>query len=257
MARKNLVTSAKQARYRTVAEDLIAKIKSNVFPVGSHLKGELELAAHYQISRHTMRAALRVLTDLGLIERHARAGTMIKARTPRESYLQILRSPAELLQYPVNARVVVHEIERVTADQDLSGLLRCPVKSKWCRVGALRRFRPSNLPICWLDLYVVPEYAPMAKRVGKNGKAVYEMIEEAYGERVETVYIEIKAAAISERHAYALDCAAGTPALVVIRRYLGKGGRTFQVAVSEHPANRYNYQLELRRGWESEGAWAI
>ena len=43
------------------------------------------------------------------------------------------------------------------------------------------------------------------------------------------------------------------PLNMAIKQVRGNGKRVFQVSVSEHPADRYTYSLELRRGWQSGG----
>jgi DNA-binding GntR family transcriptional regulator len=60
---------------------------------------------------------------------------------------------------------------------------------------------------------------------------------------------------VGTEHAAALEVAAGTPALTVVRRYHGKGARLIEVSVSEHPADRFTYSLELQRGWRSGERW--
>ena len=42
----------------------------------------------------------------------------------------------------------------------------------------------------------------------------------------------------------------------VIRRYTSTTGRLMQVAISDHPTERYTFSLELRRGWQSGEGWS-
>ncbi|HET9473100.1 MAG TPA: GntR family transcriptional regulator, partial [Steroidobacteraceae bacterium] len=242
-----------QPRYRQLAEALLSDIRSGRLKVGETLPGEIDLQEQFGVSRHTVREALRVLDDLGMIDRHQGVGTVVKSRQSTHSYVQAVRSPAELLQYPPESRLHVHAIGEVRATRKLARLLSCPTGTRWLHVGAARRLKDSRLAICWLDLYIVPEYAAVAESIGRKPQLVYEMIEQRFGEKVSSVHIDIRASALSRESAAHLEVEPGSPALTVIRRYVGNGKRVFQVSVSEHPADRYTYSLELRRGWQSGG----
>ena len=82
------------------------------------------------------------------------------------------------------------------------------------------------------------------------------MIEQQFGHRVMDVRVEIRSGLVPEELAPVLDVAVGTPSLQVVRRYFGEDRKIFEVSVSEHPAERYTYSIQLRRGWQSgaEGA---
>lgn len=240
-------------RYRRLADALIADIRAGRIKVGATLPGELELVERHAVSRHTVREALRVLDELGLIDRQQGIGTVVKARDPSEAYVQTVRSPAELLQYPPDSRLVVREQRMIKASRALARVLQCPTGTRWFNVSALRRFRGLRTPICWVELYLLPEFAGVAELIGRRSQLVYEMIEQRYGEKVSEVRVDIRAGTVPESLADALATAAGTPSLTVIRRYRGSGRRTLQISVSEHPADRYTYSLELKRGWEAGG----
>jgi DNA-binding GntR family transcriptional regulator len=243
-------------RYRRLADELIADIRSGRIRVGDTLPGELELVERFAVSRHTVREALRVLHELGLIDRHQGIGTVVRARNSRETYVQTVRSPAELLHYPAESRLVVMSSATVKLDRSQAKLLQAQVGSTWFRIGALRRFRASRLPICWVDLYVLPEFAGVLDLVGRRTQLVSEMIEQKYGERVATVRVDISAGSLNAELAAALQAEPGTPSLTVIRRYTSTSGRLMQVAISDHPTERYTFSLELRRGWQSGDGWS-
>jgi DNA-binding GntR family transcriptional regulator len=256
MPKARVRSHAQLSRYRRLADLLIAEIRGRHLRVGETLPGELDLVARHQVSRHTVREALRLLEQLGLIVRRRGVGTVVTARESRESYSQSVRSPAELMRYPPDSRLALLAREEVTSGRKLARLLGCPTGTRWCRLRAVRRMRSAKLPLCWVDVYLVPEYASVADSIGRGRKPVYQMIESRFGEKVQSVQIEIRAGLISPEISSALEVAAGSPSLTVIRRYLGQGRRLFEVSVSEHPADRYSYGLELRRGWQSGDGWS-
>jgi DNA-binding GntR family transcriptional regulator len=76
----NAVTN--KPHFADIARNLIEGIISGRFPVGSLLPTELELCAQYATSRHTIRAALHELQQLGLVSRRKNVGTRVESAEP-------------------------------------------------------------------------------------------------------------------------------------------------------------------------------
>src|SRR5579863_8869916 len=229
--------------YRRIVEQLLTRIDSGDIGIGDVLPPEPELAEQYSVSRHTMREAMRILRQMGVVDRRPGAGTTVKASRPQRSYAQLIRSPQELLQYPPS-RLSVQDAQFLRADRALAKVLKCRTGERWFRVRAVRRLKGKRVPICWLDLYLLPKYAGVLPLIGKSDQPVYEMIREKYGEQTSAVCVDLAASCIAEHMATALDAKAGDSALRIVRRYQGADRRIFQVSVSQHPADRYYYRIE-------------
>ncbi len=159
------------------------------------------------------------------------------------------------MQYPADSKLNVVETEDVKASRSLAKLLKCRSGSRWLRIGTVRTLRDSGLPICWSNIFVLPEYAEVVGKIGRSRRPVYEIIESMFDEQIASVEVDIRAGLVDESIAETLDVEPGSPSLTLIRRYLGRGQRQFEISVSEHPAERFNYSLKLRRGWQSGGGW--
>jgi GntR family transcriptional regulator len=256
---------SKHPRYKQLAETLIADVRAGKIKVGATLPGELELVDRFGVSRHTVREALRMLGELGLIERMQGIGTVVKARESNEAYVQTIRTPAELMRYPAESRLEVVAVAEIRATRKLAPLLGCPTGARWTQVSAVRRLQDADSDtaagggrgraICWTDVYVLPEFAGVARLIGRKSQPVYELIEEKFGEKVASVQVDLRAGLIPPVLATALDVSPGSASLTVVRRYTGQSKRVFEVSIAEHPAERYTYSLELKRGWHSGDAW--
>lgn len=66
------------ALWKQIAERLEAEIASGAFPSGARLPVEADLAVRFGVNRHTVRRALAVLTERGLIEATAGRGTFVR-----------------------------------------------------------------------------------------------------------------------------------------------------------------------------------
>ena len=242
--------------YRQISETLLAGIREGKFPVGTFLPGELELIDRFEASRHTIREALRVLEDMGLVKRQRGRGTLVLSTEASPAFVQMVRSPSELFSYPDSSVFRLLSDERIKADKPLARELGCQVGDEWVQISGLRTLGDEGMPICLADVYVIPDYGSIAQRLGGGSRPVYEMIAESFKESIENITIRLTAGVLSEQKAAILGVEPGSPSLSVSRFYEGRGGRIFEVSISEHPASNYSYTFEFTRGWQTADHWS-
>ncbi len=238
-----------ETRYAQVARDLAEGIRTGRFPVGSLLPTELELCAHYGASRHTVRAALKEMQELGLVSRRKKAGTRVEAVGTPSGYRQSLASVEDLVQFGATHARAVREVESVVVDRALAKELGCAPGTRWLRVSSLRLEGGTNtLPVGWTDVYVDEAYADLQDVVREfPGVLISSLIESRYGRRIAEIRQDVKGALIPENLAGELKAEAGSPALMVIRHYLDPAGEVFEITRTIHPADRFTFSLRLKR----------
>ncbi|MHB8467401.1 MAG: GntR family transcriptional regulator [Acidimicrobiales bacterium] len=82
-------------RYRELADLLLERIVTGKLPVGARVPSEHDLCAEHQLSRGTVREALRCLEELGMISR-TRLGTSVVSPTPVDGYQPSAATPDEI-----------------------------------------------------------------------------------------------------------------------------------------------------------------
>ncbi len=237
-------------RYHEVARELASGMATGRYPVGSLLPTELELCELFGASRHTIRAAMRELTEQGLISRRKRAGTRVESAQPRAGYDHALASVADLEQLAETARRDVQRIDDIVADRKLAKVLGCAPGTPWLRISSVRRDSGApEAPICWTDVYVDAAYADLRQVVRKLPRTLMSsIIETRYGRRSAEIHQSITATGVPAEHAEALNVPAGTPALRILRRYVDRAGKAFEITSSIHPENRFTFSMVLRPG---------
>lgn len=236
-------------RYQEITDELLADIAAGKFAVGSMLPTELELCERFGVSRFTVREALRRLHDMGMLDRRRGSGTVVRSREPHAAFVQVLSSMSTLLQYPPETEVRTLKSASVTTNSELAGLLDCKVGRKWERISVARWVEDIETPICLTDVYVLPRYKSVVKLIGVERKPVFEIIIDEFGETVRNVRVEMFASGVAPDVAEALSVEPGTPAMTIVRRYIGNRGRNFEVSVSVHPEGRFTYAMDLQREW--------
>lgn len=84
--------------YQDLARRLMSELAAGRFPVGGSLPGEREMAARYNVSRSTLRAAMITLEVLGLVEVRNGSGTFVRRLPGRSEVPQCGMSRIEITE---------------------------------------------------------------------------------------------------------------------------------------------------------------
>lgn len=237
---------ASRPQYVLVAQALIDDIRRGRYPVGELLPPETLLCTQFGVGRHTVREAMRLLIQRGLVSRQRGVGTQVISREPRAHYTQSTASLADLPRYVEETRLVAREIVDVLANDEIAELLECPAGQRWIHVDGFRYIGSVKAPLALTDIYIKAAYGGIKEAIAIEPVPVYALIERLYGIRVAEVKQDIQATVIEAPQARALNVAAGSAGLVITRRYYAEGGNLVEVAVNLHPADRFSYQMTLR-----------
>jgi len=233
--------------YSKIAEVLAHRIAGGEYAVGSVIPTEHELAHEFDASRHTVRAALRQLQDLGLISRRRGSGTIVEAQGTKAGYSQSLSSLEDLVQLAARTPRTVHKMQEVVLDTELAAQLGCAPGSRWLRISSTRG-EPGMAPNVWTDLYVDAHYKTVRPLVKAHpDRLVSDLIETHFGRRIASVEQTISGAAIPAILAKPLEIAPDAPALMILRHYRDQAGVVLLASVSYHPADRYKFSTTLIR----------
>lgn len=236
--------------YAQVARDLTEGIASGRFPVGSVLPTEFELCDLYGASRHTVRAAIKELQDLGLVSRRKKLGTRVEAATPHAGgYRPSLATLEDLIQFGETHRRSVQEIAEIVTDRALAKTLGCAVGRRWLRISSLRlNGKDRSAPVGWTDVYLDEAYAELRQAIEDSSDTLIStLIETRYGRRITEIRQEIEGIIVPDELVERLRVAKGSPCLRIIRSYLDGAGSCFEISVSTHPADRFTISMRLRR----------
>ncbi len=239
----------KESLYKQVARELVQNIASGKYSPGSLLPSELELCGQYQVSRHTIREALRELTALELVSRRKGIGTLVVPKGDDSGNSQSLASLEDLLTLAKTNMRVVKKIDEIVADYELAQTIGCRPGSRWLHIASIREDnKQKDAPICWTDSYASPDYAKVRQLVRSDPfSLISDLIEKYYGIKSEEVRQTITAIGVPPKMAKALGVEPGSPAMRIVRRYIDVSGNIFETTVSVHPAERYTCSIVLKR----------
>ena len=119
---------AKKALYFEVIDFLLEDIKSGQYPPGSKLPSEDQLAREFSVSRVTLREALRVLEDDGVIIRRHGTGTFVldKRAVPVQTLSSIVSTSTIFKRVGLEDHFIKVDMKKHDANQRIAEKLRIP-----------------------------------------------------------------------------------------------------------------------------------
>src|SRR5690606_4769618 len=175
--------AAGEPLYRQLVQHLRADIVRGVFPVGSQLPTEEELAERFTVSRHTVREALRQLRADGLVSSRQGSGTTVMpppASTPFNVHR--VASIDELIAYAAESRYAIDRSDFVESGDGLRlDEATLPPGQRWLRLQGYRLGEDNAAPpICWTEVLVAAEYAGVERMLERQRGPIWRIIEDIY-----------------------------------------------------------------------------
>lgn len=110
-----------KARYEGIAQDLARRIGSGELLEGARLLGRSSLAGTYQVSPETIRRAVAILHERGVVQAVAGSGIRVVSRVAAQEYLESIRTQSKLEE---GARELRHLLrQRRDLDEQIEGAL--------------------------------------------------------------------------------------------------------------------------------------
>ena len=245
--RRQHLSSASTPLYVAVAQTLTERITSGQYPVGQLLPTEHELSNELNVSRQTMREAIRRLHERGMVSRQPGIGTRVLRQRAESRYSHRMESLTELLDYAFEVPLKLDRVEFISANRNLAKMLGCRVRTPWLWARGHRQRADDSTRFTVSDVYVRPDYPGLEERLLTTPGPMYDLLQRDYGEVISAVHQEIFAVTLTPELAEELAVPAGSAGLEIHRRFIGNGDRLVMYGRSVSPGSRFSYLTTFRR----------
>lgn len=232
--------------YASLASLLEQDIRDGRFKPGSTLPSEKELTERHGVSRQTVRQALRMLRDQGLISSHPGIGTIVRQPAPQQDLFTAVNSTEQLLQFVGNTEMHRVSTQEVVLSRELASLIECRPGLHLSEVTFLRRTPGTPLPMSFVRIYVPLRFAPAQDTPQVISSPIYQNIERMFGVRVEEIRQDVTATVLDDELADVLQAKVGEAALQITRFYYDANQQMVQVTISYYPSSRYRQSARFR-----------
>ncbi|MCK4025233.1 trehalose operon repressor [Streptococcus iners] len=231
-------------KYQEIYHDLKEKIRTNLYPAETSLPTEQQLQEIYGVSRDTVRKALAMLTEGGLIQKVQGRGSMVLKQEILNFPVSGLTSYQELTNsLQLSSQTQVVSLEQVTVNSSLASLTGFEPYSKVWKVVRTRSIdgKISVVDTDYLAVELVPELTlEIAER------SIYEYLEGQLGLDIAYAQKEITVEPTSREERDLMQCQDDYLVLIKSRVYLGDT-RQFQYTESKHKIDKFRFVDFARR----------
>jgi GntR family transcriptional regulator len=226
----------REVRYRSIADELRRQVEQGAFAAGRLLPSESELSATYGASRVTVRRALELLRDEGLVDARQGFGWFVAVDPLRQSLGRLATIEAQLRDSGIRSERRVLDFAVVDAP---------PRPRQVLRTRRLLEVRRVNLadgqPFARVTVWCPAPLAAGLSRDDVERASFYELLGIRLGGASQT----IAAAAADAADAALLEIPPGSPVLVCERTTYRADGEPVLLSVHVFPGHRTEFVVDL------------
>ncbi len=231
-----------QSRYAALATAMRARIVQGEWPPGTTIPAEQTLAAEHGVALGTMRRALDLLAEQGLVERVHGRGTFVKAGLTGAPMLRFFRF-GDAAGQPPRSRILSRDT--LPAPIEIARGLGAGPGEPALRLKRLRYVaeQPCLYEEIWLPL---PLFEPLLDSDTANwGDLLYPLFLERCGVHVQRAVDTIGFANLAAAQARVLRLPAGHPCARVQRQAFDLSGRCIELRTTVGDANAFHYTVSI------------
>lgn len=222
--------------------DSISEMIDHDFNPGDILPSERELSERFELSRTTVRLAMKELERMGLVVRRHGIGTFVADRSAYTA--DLLQSFSFNDQMRALGRVpstVNLEFSLINADKNLVANMGCSLGDKVFKIKRLRH--GDGKPVMVERTYVPQKTCPTLTQEMLEARSLYDIIENVYGVGLRIAEEESFASIARGNDARVLGISEGAPVLNLVRHTYDSKNRIVEYTLSVARGDQFKYRV--------------
>lgn len=226
----------REIRYRNIADDLRRRVRDGEFVAGRVLPSEAAMSAHYDVSRVTVRRALEMLRDEGILESRQGFGWLVAADPLRQDLSRLGTIEQRLASAGIRSERRILSFGFESTPARVASILGCRRALEVTRLHLA-----DGDPFARVTVWCAESIGAGLSWADVERTSFLEQLPVRIGGATQT----IGAATVTTADAGLLGVPRGSAVLTAERVTRDDGGRS--VMVSEHifPAHRTEFVVEL------------
>jgi len=231
-------------RYYQVYTVLSQRVRDGEWMADAPMPTEQEFAVAFAVSRVTIRKALNMLQEEGLVLRQQGRGTFAlppPKRPGRANFSGLLENVSNFEQH---TKVRVLAFDRVALSEDAAQLLEAAPGAPALRIVRVRS--DSQSPFSYTTTYVPEPEASRLTEDALGNRTVSSALEQA-GVPAASAEQRLSATVAGVEVARHLRIEVGAPLISMIRVMRGEAGRPIELIQALYRPDKYEYRVNLSR----------
>lgn len=231
-------------RYYQVYTVLAQRVRDGEWGADAPMPTEQEFAATFGVSRVTIRKALNMLQEEGLILRQQGRGTFALPPPKRPGRANFSGLLENVVDFELRTRVRVLAFERIALSEDAALLLDCAPGAPALRIVRVRS--DSQSPFSYTTTYVPEPEAGLLTEGSLGNLTVSSALEKA-GVQAASAEQRLSATVAGVEVAKHLRIEVGAPLISMVRVMRNEDGRPVEVIQALYRPDKYEYRVNLSR----------
>jgi GntR family transcriptional regulator len=228
--------------YRQLAEDLRARIRSGEFAVSAPMPTEAQLSERYRASRITVRHALAMLDQEGLVHREQGRGSFVRPRVITVGPRRLTSFTQELRERGSRQGSELIAVERLPLPQGAP--VDAGPSGECVRIERVRR--ADDEPIALMVSFIPAEVGEGVEEALRRNGSLYDDLSSRHALEIDSADETYRVGAADRHAADLLAIAPGTPVFLVERVGFA-GARRMEWTRSVVRGDDYEVHVHLKR----------
>nr|WP_216603487.1 GntR family transcriptional regulator [Ruegeria sp. HKCCD6157] len=153
------VTDQKHLGFQDIRDEVVNRIQTRVWPQGSLLPTEMELAAEFGVARATVNRALRELAEQGIVTRKRKGGTRVVTTPVKQAKLPITVVRQTIEEMNAEYRYALVSRTLIDCPAWLQAKLNIPEGAQVVHLQCMHHAdnRPFQFEERWINVSTVPQ----------------------------------------------------------------------------------------------------
>ena len=231
--------------YQRLRDHLAQQIANNRWRPGDAIPTEAALSSEYQLSTGTVRKAVDVLVNEGILERQQGRGTFVRRPQFQSSLFRFFRFQTTTGERQVPESRIL-SIEPVAVPTSVAQALGLPADAPVIRIARVRLLdlQPVLAETIWLPH--ARFQALLDINLAQEGPLLYPIYEKVCGQVVAYAEETLTAESVDEVHARLLQVPVNSPVVVIERLARDYAGTPLEWRRSRGNAEHFRYSIDIR-----------
>ncbi len=234
-------------KHMQVSKNLIADLKRGVFSPGELLPTEATLQKRFNCSRHTIRVALRTLSERGLVVSKQGKGTVVQNPPNQPLYQSVSSTLQNLVQYANATSRAVLSADLILLDANLGHWLNCPQGYEWWKIRTKRQQKSNGRVVASSTIYVPRYFENAVSKLTESALPLFSLMQKEYLHEIAQLEQTFTVAYATEEEASDLNLEKGAAVMAVERRFYDERGGLIEVTRSAHQPEYFQYHMTLQQ----------
>lgn len=233
--------------YKILANQLTELISNGQYPVGSYLPKEMDICSNFNVSRQTVRAAIAILEEQGLISRKKRAGTRVESVGLERAYRYDLGSINDLIYLAESHLRKILKITDIIIDKELHHKYGLPLGEHFVSLETLRLNSKVDSGIfSYTKLFFSKNYKDIIAYIDQYpNKLIALILEEFSNNPIAHIEQHLKCVVLNEKQSDLLNIKNGETRLCITRKYFTDLNELLLMSYSIHKDIDFSYNINL------------